>query len=70
MKDEYDFSGGVRNPYAAQLKKQTTINLSNEAVVYFKKLATEYGVPYQTLINLYLMDCVKNQRKPSFFENE
>ena len=70
MKDEYDFSGGVRNPYATQLKKQTTINLSNEAVVYFKKLATEYGVPYQTLINLYLMDCVKNERKPSFFENK
>ena len=51
---EYDFSKGKRNPYAKQLKKQVTINLSEEAILYFKEQSKETGIPYQTLINLYL----------------
>lgn len=62
MKDEYDFSKGIKNPYAKQLKKQITINISNEVLLYFKKLAEETGIPYQNLINLYLVDCVKNKK--------
>ena len=62
MKDEYDFSKGIKNPYAKQLKKQITINISNEVLLYFKKLAEETGIPYQNLINLYLIDCVKNKK--------
>ena len=64
MKDEYDFSKGRPNPYARQLKKQVTINLAEEVVVYFKAQAKELGIPYQTLINLYLADCAKEKRQP------
>ena len=64
MKEEYDFSKGVKNPYAAKLKKQITINLNTVAIEYFKELAGETGIPYQTLINMYLTDCALNERKP------
>ena len=64
MKKEYDFSkmNGVRNPYASK-KKAVGINLSSEVIDYFKKLSSDVGVPYQTLINMYLTDCVKNKKK-------
>ena len=63
MRENYDFSNGVRNPYAIQLKKQITINLDAETVEYFKQQAEETGIPYQKLINFYLADCVKNKRR-------
>ncbi len=63
MRDNYDFSGGVKNPYAPQLKKQITINLDAETVDYFKQQAEETGIPYQKLINFYLADCVKQKRR-------
>ena len=53
------------NPYAKKLKKQVTIRLEEDVVDYFKALAEETDIPYQTLINLYLKDCMKAQRKPS-----
>lgn len=64
MKKEYDFSKmkGVKNPYASK-KKAVGINLSAEVIDYFKKLSDEVGMPYQTLIDLYLKDCVKNKKK-------
>lgn len=66
MRDEYDFSKGIKNPYAKKLKQQITINISKDALEYFKKMAEEYGIPYQTLINLYLVDCKNNNRKLGF----
>ena len=63
MRDEYDFSNGVKNPYAKRLKKQITINIDSSTIDYFKEQAAQSGIPYQTLINLYLMDCAANQRK-------
>ncbi|MBQ9458140.1 MAG: BrnA antitoxin family protein [Bacilli bacterium] len=63
MRKEYDFSNGKPNPYARQLKRQITINLSEEALKYFKEQAAELGIPYQTLINLYLTDCARTKRK-------
>ena len=67
MKREYDFSKAKKNPYTKLLKKQITINLSEEVLDYFKMLSEETSVPYQTLINFYLIDCVKNKKQP-FFE--
>ncbi|MDJ0900068.1 MAG: BrnA antitoxin family protein [Xenococcus sp. MO_188.B8] len=64
MKEEYDFSQSIKNPYVKKIKKQVTIRLEDEVISYFKKLAEETGIPYQSLINLYLQDCVKMQRKP------
>lgn len=62
MRDEYDFSNARKNPYAKLLKKQITINLDESVVSYFKKESDSVGIPYQTLINLYLRDCVKTNR--------
>jgi len=65
MKKEYDLAKlkSRRNPYAKQLKKQVTLRLSPDVIDYFKQMAEEAGIPYQSLINLYLQDCVKNHRK-------
>jgi predicted DNA binding CopG/RHH family protein len=65
MRNEYDFSKAIRNPYAKRIKKQVTIRLDEITISYFKKLADEIGVPYQTLINLYLRDCAATGRKLS-----
>lgn len=65
MRNEYDFSQSVQNPYLKKLKKQVTIRLEEEVVAYFKQLSEEAGIPYQTLINLYLQDCVRSGRKLS-----
>lgn len=64
MKDRYDFSKARRNPYAKLLKKPVTIRLDTTTVEYFKSLAEESDIPYQTLINLYLRDCVVHERRP------
>ena len=63
MREEYDFSKGIRNPYAKKLKKQVTIKIAPSTIEYFKDEAIKTGIPYQTLMNLYLEDCVKNNRK-------
>ena len=62
MRREYDFSKARRNPYANRLKQAVTIRLDTGAVTYFKVLAKELDMPYQTLINLYLRDCAANGR--------
>ena len=63
MRKEYDFTAAKKNPYAAQLKKQITIRLDEESIGYFKSISQEAGIPYQSLINLYLRDCAANRRK-------
>ena len=65
MKAEYDFSKlkSRKNPYAAKLKQPVSMRLSEDVVTYFKKMALDAGVPYQSLINLYLRDCVMQHRK-------
>jgi uncharacterized protein (DUF4415 family) len=63
MRKEYDFSNAKKNPYAAQLKKQITIRLDGEAIDYFKSISEGVGIPYQSLINLYLRDCAATRRK-------
>lgn len=65
MKEEYDLSKmkSRRNPYAKRLKKQVTLRMSSNVVDYFKQMSEETGIPYQTLINLYLQDCVASNRK-------
>lgn len=65
MKKEYDFSKARKNPYAKRLKKQITIRLDEPTIEYFKGLAELSGIPYQTLINLYLRDCAQKGRKLS-----
>ena len=63
MRKEYDFSAARKNPYAAQLKKQITIRLDEDSIRYFKSISEDVGIPYQSLINLYLRDCAASGRK-------
>ncbi len=63
LEKEFDFSKAIKNPYAKVLKKQVTIKLEPAVIDYFKEEALETGIPYQTLINLYLSDCAKNKKK-------
>ncbi len=64
MEEEWNLAAmkSRRNPYAKQLKKQITLRISPDIIEYFKQMAENTGVPYQSLINLYLQDCVNNQR--------
>ena len=66
MRDEYDIKSlnPRKNPYAKALKQQVTINIEADTVSYFKGLASETGVPYQTLINLFLTYCKNNKLRP------
>ncbi len=64
MREEYDFSEAEKNPYVKPQKTTITIRLDKTTVDYFKKLAEESSMPYQTLINAYLNDCVSKKRKP------
>ena len=67
MREEYDIKNlnPRKNPYAKKLKKQITINIDNDTIAYFKALSEQTGIPYQTLINLYLTDCAQNKKKPN-----
>ena len=65
MREHYDFSKmkGKKNPYIKYLKQPVIMRLDKDSVDYFKSLAEESGIPYQTLINLYLRDCASKERK-------
>ena len=63
MRKHYDFSQATPNPYTKRLKKQVTIRIEEEVILYFKALSVETGIPYQNLINLYLRDCASMNRK-------
>lgn len=72
MKKEYDLSKmkSRKNPYASKLKKPVTMRLGEDVVNYFKEMAEESGVPYQSLINLYLRDCIAQHRKVDISWNQ
>ena len=63
MKKEFDFAKARKNPYASQLVKQITIRLDEDLIGYFKGISEQVGVPYKSLINLYLRDCAEHNRK-------
>jgi len=65
MRDHYDFGSmkGTPNPYVGRLKETITIRLDRPTVAYFRVLALELGMPYQSLTNLYLRDCVVSERR-------
>ncbi|HXC17644.1 MAG TPA: BrnA antitoxin family protein [Holophagaceae bacterium] len=63
MKKQYDFSKARPNPYAKLLKKQVTLRLDEPTIAYFRAMAAETVIPYQTLINLYLRECAASQKQ-------
>lgn len=72
MKKEYDLTKmkSRKNPYASKLKKPITMRLGEDVINYFKKMAKDSGVPYQSLINLYLRDCIAQHRKVDISWNQ
>ena len=66
VREEYDIKklNPRKNPYFGKLKKQITINIDSSTIDFFKNLSSDTGIPYQTLINLYLGDCARNNKKP------
>ena len=64
MRDEYDFSNSIPNPYIKYLKKQVTIRLDIPTIEYFKELSDDVGMPYQSLINHYLRECAELKKRP------
>ncbi len=69
MRENYDFSTSVKNPYSKQLKEQVTIDLEKDIIQYFEEIAQETGISYLNLINLYLRECMENKRKLSLIES-
>jgi len=63
MKKEFDFTKARKNPFASQLVKQITIRLDEDLIGYFKGISEQVGIPYNSLINLYLRDCAAHNRK-------
>ncbi len=63
LEKEFNFSKAIKNPYAKMLQKQVTVILDENVANYFKEQSDSVGIPYQTLINLYLRDCMANKRK-------
>lgn len=72
MKKEYDLAKmkSRKNPYASKLKKPVTMRLGEDVIDYFKGMAEDSGVPYQSLINLYLRDCVSQHRQVDISWNQ
>jgi predicted DNA binding CopG/RHH family protein len=64
MREEYDFSNSIKNPYAKKLKKQISIKIETDTIDYFKKLSAKVGIPYQNLMNSYLTDCANKHIEP------
>ena len=63
MRENYDFSKSVPNPYVNRKKKPVTIRLDEDTINYFKSISEDNGIPYQSLINLYLRDCARHRKE-------
>ena len=66
MRDEYDFTGSIQNPYTEPVKKAITIKVDLRAIDWFKSEAARTGVPYQTLMNFYLLQCAEDNKVLKF----
>ena len=66
MKAEYDLTNARPNPYIDKLRRPVTMNLDTYAIDYFKREADRTGIPYQRLINLYLVECAREQKHLTF----
>ena len=63
---EVDFSNAKRNPYVGKMRRRVTMNIDGSTIDYFKREAQQTGMPYQTLINMYLKQCVKEDKHLNF----
>ena len=63
MNKEFDMTNATRGTMGKKPKQQVTIKIDADTIAYFKKLAVRSGIPYQSLINLYLTDCANNKKE-------
>lgn len=66
MRDEYDFSESSPSPYAGRVRRRVTINIDGDTIDYFKEESRRTGVPYQTIINMYLGECAREKKRLAF----
>jgi predicted DNA binding CopG/RHH family protein len=66
MRDEYDFTNSIKNPYKKTERKKVTLQIDSDAIAYFKDEADRTGIPYQTIINFYLVDCAREKKHLAF----
>lgn len=66
MREEYDFSNSRPNPYAERLRKPVTMNLYVSTIDYFKEESARTGIPYQTIISMYLNQCAEEKKRLAF----
>ncbi|MGV9183315.1 hypothetical protein [Arcanobacterium canis] len=66
MREEYDFSNSKLNPYIGRLRKPVTMNIDVANIEYFKAEAARTGVPYQTIINMFLTECREQEKHLAF----
>ena len=64
MRKEYDFSNSIQNSYSKKVKKQISIKIESDTIIYFKELVNKDGIPYQNLMNSYLTECAVKQVEP------
>lgn len=64
VREEYDFSESEPNPYYGKVRrrKATTMNIDVRVLDYFKAESERTGVPYQNIINAYLLQCVEEEK--------
>ncbi len=60
IKEEYDFSAGIRGRFYSPKKRSTTIRLDDDIILYFKKVSSEKKVGYQTLLNSALREYINH----------
>ena len=65
MKEEYDLSKmkSRKNPYSKRLRRQITLRIGIDVIDFFKEMSEKTGIPYQSLINLYLSDCAAKKKE-------
>ena len=66
MRDGYDFDGGRPNPYAERLRKPAASTTDASAIDCFKEEPRRTGIPYQTIVNMYLGQCAAEGKHLAF----
>lgn len=66
LEEESGFEKETQNPPEKVLKKSISFHLDVKAANYFKKEAEKMGASYRAIVNMYLRDCLTNNRHLSW----